>query len=197
MPRKPEVISASLAGWRAKRDNAKALGICRDCSVRVPSGYSFQRCPPCRESNRASQKAWRERNRDAYLEQARESHRRQRLKYPDRQIEYRSRMRDKAKADQREISPVLPKIDRLRLNQIRRDYGLSEVALREILNRQDWSCGICSAHFPTQKDMHIDHCHKTGVVRGVLCQGCNTGLGLMCDDRVRLMRAIEYLDRDA
>ena len=44
-----------------------------------------------------------------------------------------------------------------------------------------------------QRRMHIDHCHDTGAVRGLLCHGCNTGIGSLNDDIELLQRAIDYL----
>jgi hypothetical protein len=42
--------------------------------------------------------------------------------------------------------------------------------------------------------MHLDHCHQSGQVRGVLCRNCNVALGLMADNPERLRRAAEYLE---
>lgn len=41
--------------------------------------------------------------------------------------------------------------------------------------------------------LHVDHCHETGVVRGLLCYNCNTGIGRLKDNVIVLQRAIEYL----
>ncbi|MFB7366858.1 endonuclease VII domain-containing protein [Streptomyces hydrogenans] len=42
--------------------------------------------------------------------------------------------------------------------------------------------------------VHVDHCHKTGRVRGVLCLNCNIGLGLLKESPDRMLRAIAYLE---
>ncbi len=43
---------------------------------------------------------------------------------------------------------------------------------------------------------HLDHDHKTGTARGLLCQNCNTGIGFLQDDTDVLRSAIEYLERE-
>ncbi|WP_327135523.1 endonuclease VII domain-containing protein [Streptomyces sp. NBC_01343] len=51
-------------------------------------------------------------------------------------------------------------------------------------------CCIC----PTAPAVHVDHCHETGRVRGVLCLNCNMGLGLLKENPDRIRRAIQYLE---
>lgn len=61
-------------------------------------------------------------------------------------------------------------------------------------------CGICRRTLTNnvlndeeKLTLHVDHNHKSGEVRGLLCSNCNTGLGLFKDDPRRLKRAIRYL----
>jgi hypothetical protein len=61
----------------------------------------------------------------------------------------------------------------------------------------DGPCHICGAR-PTGTDKRagivLDHCHSTNVVRGALCQTCNTVLGRFGDDPVRFRAAANYLE---
>ena len=54
-------------------------------------------------------------------------------------------------------------------------------------------CEICNQLDSTGKQLAIDHCHKTGKLRGRLCSRCNTGLGMFLDSEALLQRAIKYL----
>lgn len=56
------------------------------------------------------------------------------------------------------------------------------------------SCDLCGAEL-NDKNRAIDHCHDTGIVRGVLCYPCNTGIGRIGDNYESLMRAVDYLLR--
>lgn len=62
--------------------------------------------------------------------------------------------------------------------------------------QQDGKCGICRTDKPGGKgDFHVDHCHATGTIRGLLCHGCNVSLGHFKDDPALLRAAAEYLER--
>jgi hypothetical protein len=71
-------------------------------------------------------------------------------------------------------------------------YGLVEADFERMRNEQAGCCAVCDQ--PTQK-FHIDHCHDTGKVRGLLCGPCNQGLGFFRDNPDRLMAAAAYLLR--
>ena len=57
---------------------------------------------------------------------------------------------------------------------------------------QNACCAICKEFMQSP---HIDHCHKTGKVRGLLCQTCNSGLGMFHDQPDQLRAAAEYLEK--
>lgn len=63
-----------------------------------------------------------------------------------------------------------------------------------LLAQQDGRCQICRSDKPTKKGWAVDHDHKTGIVRGVLCHSCNLGIGLLKDNTHFLQQAIDYLD---
>lgn len=72
-------------------------------------------------------------------------------------------------------------------------YGLTRVAFADLLLQQNGKCAICYQPYHPKRKLHVDHCHATGKVRGLLCGGCNIGLGHFCDDTSRMERAIGYL----
>lgn len=50
-------------------------------------------------------------------------------------------------------------------------------------------CGICEI----DRNLGVDHCHKTGLTRGNLCRDCNAGIGMFDYNTERLEKAIRYL----
>ena len=77
--------------------------------------------------------------------------------------------------------------------RIKKEYGLTKAAFYTLLERQSFKCPICGSPVSEDKS-HVDHDHKTGVVRGVLCGPCNQGIGLLKEDIRVLSSAIAYLN---
>jgi hypothetical protein len=75
---------------------------------------------------------------------------------------------------------------RLRLLKL---YGLAPKQVEELLLKQHGRCAICKK----RTRLRIDHDHKGGFVRGLLCNGCNVGLGMFCEDEKLLRAACRYL----
>ena len=88
--------------------------------------------------------------------------------------------------------------ERVYNNNLMRMYGIDINRYNQILESQNYTCAICgSTEIGTkhQKNFHVDHCHTTKKVRGLLCKSCNIMLGEAKDDPRIISRAIEYLER--
>jgi len=70
-------------------------------------------------------------------------------------------------------------------------YGIDGPSFAKKVSDQKGLCAICCVKLAT----YIDHCHATGKLRDVLCQKCNTGLGMFLDSSDFLRAAADYLDR--
>lgn len=72
-------------------------------------------------------------------------------------------------------------------------YGLSAKEYYKMLEKQKEVCKICNKKCSSKQTLSVDHCHKTGKVRGLLCIKCNTSLGMLNDDVSLFYSAIKYL----
>lgn len=79
---------------------------------------------------------------------------------------------------------------RKRENHLKNYHGVDEDYYDKKLIEQNYSCAICGC---MPKTLCIDHCHKSGNVRGLLCHNCNRGLGMFKDSETFLRLALEYL----
>lgn len=93
------------------------------------------------------------------------------------------------------------KLNRERVQQYMRDFalkrywGLTREDFDRMLEAQGGVCAICkkSHWMGVGKRPHVDHCHMSGKIRGLLCNLCNVGLGAFKDDVDSLANAIKYL----
>ena len=81
-----------------------------------------------------------------------------------------------------------------RNEQLLAKYGITEEIYEKILVAQKGVCAICGNH-QRYKRLAVDHDHKTGQVRGLLCENCNRGLGRFFDSTFRLRNALSYLEK--
>lgn len=71
-------------------------------------------------------------------------------------------------------------------------YGITLADFWAMFRAQNGCCAICLT--PTAPvELRVDHCHITETVRGLLCHGCNVGIGWLGDDPARMRRAAEYV----
>ena len=75
----------------------------------------------------------------------------------------------------------------------KREYGITLDQYNEMLEVQGGVCAICGNTCQTRSRLAVDHDHETGKVRGLLCNGCNRGIGLLNDSPELLRAAIGYL----
>jgi hypothetical protein len=87
----------------------------------------------------------------------------------------------------------VPKADRSWYRRIFHLYGITPADYQALLNAQGGGCAICGLTNSGRDRLAVDHDHKTGTVRGLLCHGCNIGLGNFHDSPTNLQKAIAYL----
>ncbi len=73
------------------------------------------------------------------------------------------------------------------------DFGITVEDWARMFNAQAGKCAACRRYFESSKHTHVDHCHTTGKVRGLLCQGCNKAIGNMRDNVNSVIKLAIYL----
>lgn len=146
-----------------------------------------------REKNRRKSQAWRAANPDKHKERCRDyyhANREARLAYaaqPEQRIKKAERMRAMRARD--------PELSRLKFRAW--NYGLTLERTTELLAA---GCAVCGS----RDELHIDHDHRCcpggssprscgQCVRGVLCHGCNTALGLLGEDPARIEALLAHV----
>ena len=130
-----------------------------------------------KEEKRLYDIAYRAKNKDKY----RERNKKWRAEHPERIKEIHTNWRKENK-------------ERIRGYAYKTKYSLTLSQRKEMLVGQGGKCAICDKEeSQCRKPFVVDHDHKTGKVRGLLCFKCNTGLGQLGDNTESLMRALNYL----
>ncbi len=79
---------------------------------------------------------------------------------------------------------------------LKKKYGLSLEQWNALFAMQGWVCAACGADKPGSKSgWHTDHCHSSGMVRGILCVHCNVGIGKAKDNTTTMRKWIAYVER--
>lgn len=82
-------------------------------------------------------------------------------------------------------------------SRLRCQYGLTLTEYNSMQEKQNYSCAICGLLLDSRTKIstpHVDHCHTTGMVRGILCAKCNTSLGYL-ERPGFLPAALAYLEK--
>jgi len=117
-----------------------------------------------------------------------EENREQKLAYMK---QYREKNKEKIQQQNRDWKRANPIASR---KQTLKVYGLTVDGYNKMFSKQKGCCAICLKHQTDLKEtLHVDHCHETGKIRGLLCFRCNSMLGKCGDNTEILKSAIEYL----
>lgn len=146
------------------------------CAERRKSGH----CSMCQAEYH---RAYYEKNRAKYIDRGKAYYEVNRFAILEKQ-KSSSETRRKAQTERRARGR-----NSLRTNL--KKYGLTLGQYDEMLQNQAGACAVCLVVFSASPC--VDHCHRTGVIRGLLCNICNLSLGQFTDDPERFMRAAAYL----
>lgn len=82
-------------------------------------------------------------------------------------------------------------------NDYRKKYNITLLQFEEMSKARDHRCDICGTKDagPRIDRLCVDHCHTTGLVRGLLCGSCNRALGQFKDNPEALRKAADYLEK--
>lgn len=143
--------------------------------------------PQQRAQAKARQKRWYAAHREEQREKANERRRRRRAIDPA----YRAKLQ----ADRRAFHARHPEKGRqyARAYSFRKRFGITVEEYDAMVAAQGGRCAICRGENTRGVRLPVDHNHKTGKVRGLLCERCNLALGQFGDDPQLLERAIAYL----
>jgi hypothetical protein len=84
---------------------------------------------------------------------------------------------------------------RFRLNKhLKHKYGITIEEYEDMLDKQGGVCYICHRECKVNGRLCVDHCHRSGKVRALLCTQCNGALGLAEDSVITLKKMIAYLE---
>ena len=91
-------------------------------------------------------------------------------------------------------------LDKRRNKELQRTFGITLADYNALLEEQGGVCAICSQPETAIRKgrvlpLAVDHNHRTGAVRGLLCSACNIGIGSLAESKERLLKAIAYLDK--
>lgn len=111
--------------------------------------------------------------------------------------EFDHKTKEGRRAYQNSYRKLSPHIEKSRA--LRESFGLSLEQYQEMHDRQKGKCSICNEPEKQMRNgkikaLAVDHNHKTGAIRGLLCSDCNTGIGKLKDSPEIIRNAAKYLD---
>lgn len=111
------------------------------------------------------------------------------------QREYQREYHQRPEAKERRAQRSINNKDVITSKTLLRKYGITLEQKQQMIENQGGRCAICNKVLDNGRHTCVDHDHKTGKVRGILCRKCNFLIGHSKDNPIILSRAINYLDR--
>lgn len=184
-PDRPAIAKGMCSScYNRRRREVRAAGTCSECGAAGVHARGL-----CWTHY---QQQWRARHPDRVDAQMARARVRNGARYRDDPA-YRERAKAKAIAFRRTPAGQRQVED----TNLRILYGITLTEKERMLASQDGRCTICARELPTTRKAHVDHCHATNRIRGLLCAACNKGLGMFADDPVRLEAAAAYVRQAA
>lgn len=170
------------------KKNPEVEKVCVVCEKRFTTsiGPKLTCSSECNKANgKRLSKEWVDKNPDKVRKRSKE--------WRDKNLEKSRLASRKSAAITRRDNPRV-----IKHRKLKSSYGISLEDFENMLESQSHSCAICNFLFDytsQSKGPHVDHDHKTGRVRMILCRFCNNLLGYADDDILVLKSAITYLDK--
>lgn len=155
---------------------------CKQCINTAHKNWQLKNSDEIKEYNKIYHRSYYEKNKTKILQKMR-----------TREKNLSDEDREKRRTRQKKYTSSGYRKTQYRNNQYYRTahwYGITKEFALELHNKQDGKCAICGKR---EKRLCIDHDHVTGKVRGLLCHGCNLGIGNLQDNPEILTKAAKYL----
>lgn len=189
-------------GIRMKKILLTRGKVCGDCK-QIKAFPEFNKSSAIRDGMQRTCRECQRKYRETKKEHLRERQRQYQKTHPEvarrAQRRYRERHRDKvlasARNHARRIRKEQPHEQHLkdRNSALRRNYKIDTKTYNNMAAKQGGKCLICGQKENRYKYLCVDHNHKTGKIRGLLCNKCNAAIGLVNENTDTLIKMIEYL----
>ena len=140
------------------------------------------------EKQKEYQRKWKKENRERINRRARE-----RYQESDKRYRYSKKYQENNKERINRRAKEKYTSDGRWRKQLRDRFGITAEQYWSMHADQEGLCAICNREQCVGTKLDVDHDHKTGRVRALLCRHCNTGIGLLKDSLIIVGRAFEYL----
>lgn len=181
------------------KDKSKKDGYyssCKECSKKSDKEY--------KQNNKhkidAYQKEYRQKNKEYFRQKSKEYYQLNKEKLKEDKARYRENNKEKIKAQQIEYRKNNP--EKIRNHDLKSNHSITLEEYNKMLDEQKGVCAICFKKETDKesskkiKSLAVDHDHKTGKIRGLLCSRCNKAIGLFRDNLETLQSAFKYLKRN-